>query len=392
MLAWAKANPGNTQDYVCGLIAATADAVLWAMRHRRAGGWIFVQENFIRAVLAIRDMNVARGTAYTDRDLEERFPVAWSKMADAVETCARGVPRPCAGVRRIPRDVLGYPAETLGFGWSRPIRGEALQGLFDYCLETAKAALTSPTDRETVEDWYKNGVFDDREENRRTLARIEAGQGETHRRLLTTEEKILAAIADTKAEVKANGGKIDAQQAKVNETQAAANLAAKNSAAAKRTAENIAQDMAGLPAAIAEAKAEAAGAKVAAEGAQASASFLVHDRMGKQAANRKRGKESHEKAVRDDAERQRANRDLKTALKRVADDPDVKDGKHGAVIAACRRVCKQFTPLKGAKKNAPLYLQLTQADGTPLKPETLARYFREQYGTKRARKSKLGAD
>jgi len=60
-------------------------------------------------------------------------------------------------------------------------------------------------------------------------------------------------------------------QAKVNETQAAANLAAKNSAAAKRAAEQIAQTTAGLPAAIAETKAEATGAKVAAKSAQAAA-------------------------------------------------------------------------------------------------------------------------
>ncbi len=157
--AWTNADPRNTPGYVCGLVSATAEAVLSAMKNGRAGGWIFVQENFIRAVRAIRDMNDARGTAYTDRDLEERFPAAWSRMADAVETCARIVPRPCAGVRRIPRDVLGCPAETPEFGWSRPIRGEALQGLFDYCLETTKAALTSPTDRATVETHYKTGVF-----------------------------------------------------------------------------------------------------------------------------------------------------------------------------------------------------------------------------------------
>ena len=157
--AWANADPRKAPDYACGLVSATAEAVLSAMKNGRAGGWIFVQENFIRAVLAIRDMNDARGTAYTDRDLEERFPAAWSRMADAVETCARVVPRPCAGVRRIPRDVLGCPAETPEFGWSRPIRGEALQGLFDYCLETAKAALTSPTDRATVETHYKTGEF-----------------------------------------------------------------------------------------------------------------------------------------------------------------------------------------------------------------------------------------
>ena len=155
-------------------------------------------------------------------------------------------------------------------------------------------------------------------------------------------KKTLAAIA---AAAEANGAKLDALQGTANETQA-----------------------------------EAAGAKVAAEGAQNGVSFLVHDRMGKQAANSKRGKESREKAVRDDAERQRAERDLETALKRVADDPNVKAGKHGAIRAACRRECSHFTPLTGAKKNGRAYLSLTKADGKPLKPETLARYYRERHG------------
>jgi hypothetical protein len=212
--AWVKADPDNKQDYVCGLVAATTDAVLAAMRHGRAGGWIFGQENFIRAVRAIRDMNNARGTAYTDRDLEERLPAAWSRMADAIETCARVVPRPCAGARRIPRDVLGCPVETPAFGWSRPISGEALQGLFDYCLETAKAALTSPTDRETVETWYKTGDFNIPLNTTQTLARIEAWQGETHRRLLTAEERAEARHRETLAAIaaaaEANGAKLDA--------------------------------------------------------------------------------------------------------------------------------------------------------------------------------------
>lgn len=121
----------------------------------------------------------------------------------------------------------------------------------------------------------------------------------------------------------------------------------------------------------------------AAEGAQAGVSFLVHDRMGRQAANSKRGKESHEKAVRDEAKR--AKRDVETALKRVAEDPDVKAGKYGAIIAACRRVCSRFRTLPGAKKNERIYLPLTKADGKPLTPETLARYYRERHGGKRGK-------
>lgn len=118
---------------------------------------------------------------------------------------------------------------------------------------------------------------------------------------------------------------------------------------------------------------------------QAGVSFLVHDRMGRQAANSKRGKESHEKAVRDERERKRAERDMDTALKRVAEDPDVKAGKHGAIIAACRRVCKQFEPLTGGKKNEQIYRPLTKADGNPLKPETLAKYYRERRRGKRGK-------
>ena len=124
----------------------------------------------------------------------------------------------------------------------------------------------------------------------------------------------------------------------------------------------------------------------AAEGAQNGVSFLVHDRMGKQAANSKRGKESREKTVCDDAERLRAKRDVETALKRVADDPNVKAGKHGAILAVCRRVCKQFTPLTGAKKKGRTDLPLTKADGNPLTPETLARYYRERHGGKLGKK------
>jgi hypothetical protein len=220
LLAWADADPRNAPDYACGLVSATAEAVLSAMKNGRPGGWIFVQENFIRAVRAIRDMNDARGTAYTDRDLEERFPAAWSRMADAVETCARGVPRPCAGVRRIPRDVLGYPVETQAFGWSRPIRGDALQGLFDYCLETAKAALTSPTDRATVEDNYKSGVFNDREENRRTLSlhtnmlhKAAQDHARIEEKLDSVAAKLDAIGADAKRgadAAEANGAKLDA--------------------------------------------------------------------------------------------------------------------------------------------------------------------------------------
>ena len=128
----------------------------------------------------------------------------------------------------------------------------------------------------------------------------------------------------------------------------------------------------------------------AAESTQEGVSFLVNDRKRKQVGNRERGKKSRGKAVLNDTELQRAKRDVQTALQRVADDPHVKAGEHGAVIAACRRVCSRFATLTGAKKNEPTHLPLTKADGTPLKAETLAKYYRDKYGTKRASRGKHG--
>lgn len=143
-----------------------------------------------------------------------------------------------------------------------------------------------------------------------------------------------------------------------------------------------AQTSAGLQAAI-DAKEESTKAKVAAEGALAGVSFLVHDRMEKQASNRKRGKESREKTVCDDAERRRAKCDIQTALRRVHERV-AKQGQQ--VLAACRWTCLHFCPLTDAKKNAPTYLPLTKADGKPVKPETLARYYRKEHKAKRDKK------
>ena len=135
----------------------------------------------------------------------------------------------------------------------------------------------------------------------------------------------------------------------------------------------------------------------AAEGARAGVSFLVHDRKGRQAANSKRGKESRKKAVLD-AENQRAKGDLGKALKRVHERVTTQGE---AVMAACRWVCLHFATLgaqsgSGAKKYGQTYLPLTKADGKPLKPESLARYYREKHpNPKRRGKAKSatsGAD
>ena len=129
-------------------------------------------------------------------------------------------------------------------------------------------------------------------------------------------------------------------------------------------------------------------------------SYLSHDRMEKQAANRIRGKNSHKKAVLDNAERQRAERDVQTALTRVANDPNVKAGKYGAILAACRRQCDwndnaghkhkgKFKPLTTKKTSSGEYAEyapLTDWQCKPLKPETLARYYRKRHTAKRGKK------
>lgn len=332
---WAKADPDRTPDYVCGLITATMDAANAAMKRRRNGGWLFGQENFILAVRAIRALN-QRHTIYTyGTDLEMRLPTAWAQMADAVEAYSRDIRTPTgwrAGTTRTPREIL----RVITDGWDKPVRADALESLFDFCISRAMAAF--PADCDKVETSYRTGVFNNDLNTAQTLSRLEAGQGETHRVLL-------AGAANAEASRKEVDAKLDALKVAID----------------------------GVAAGV-------AGVKDASERSLAGVSFLVHDRMGKQAANSKRGKESREKAVRDDAERQRAERDVETALERVADDPDVKAGKHGAIIAVCSRVCVQFTPLTGAKKNGRAYLPLTKADGEPLKPETLARYYRERHG------------
>ena len=195
---WAKADPRHTEDYVCGLIAATEAAVRSAMKAGRLGGWLFGQEAFILAVRAIRDIN-AGGTVCTyGTDLEQRIPAAWEKLADMVEAYASDVPRPCfwmADGTQPPSNIK----RGINDGWDRPVQDEVLRSLFNYCLTRAMAAF--PADRSIVETYYKTGVFNIPLNTTQTLARIEAGQGETHRRLLTSEERILAAVADTKTAV-----------------------------------------------------------------------------------------------------------------------------------------------------------------------------------------------
>ena len=113
-------------------------------------------------------------------------------------------------------------------------------------------------------------------------------------------------------------------------------------------------------------------------------SFLVCDRKNRQKANRDRGKRNQAEGAGENAsERRRAGRDIEKALARVHERVK-KQGQQ--ILAACRWVCAHFGTFTDAKKNAPTYLPLLKADGKPMKPETLARYYRKRYGSKQCEK------
>ena len=127
----------------------------------------------------------------------------------------------------------------------------------------------------------------------------------------------------------------------------------------------------------------------------ADVAFLVNDRKGKIERNRKRGAENQAKGI--DEDRERAAKDMDTALdrvrRRIADAE--KNGKRVIVLDACRAVCKEFK-WKTKKKNAlgkcaDGYYPLTGADGKPIKPETLAKNYRDRYGGKRGNRKKAVA-
>ena len=112
---------------------------------------------------------------------------------------------------------------------------------------------------------------------------------------------------------------------------------------------------------------------------QAGVDYLV----GKKTQHTRNAKKAQAQANKDEKvcnDKQRAADDMHRALERVRDDPNVKAGKHGAVLAACRRVCKEFNPLT-TKKNAlgkfEQYAPLTDWQLKPIKPETLARNYRD---------------
>jgi len=127
------------------------------------------------------------------------------------------------------------------------------------------------------------------------------------------------------------------------------------------------------------AKLDAQGADMAST--RTGVAFLVNDRKGKIKGNRKRGAENQAKGA------------LDRVRRRIADAE--KNGKRVIVLDACRAVCKEFK-WKTKKKNAlgkcaDGYYPLTGADGKPIKPETLAKNYRDRYGGKRGNRKKAVA-
>ena len=117
--------------------------------------------------------------------------------------------------------------------------------------------------------------------------------------------------------------------------------------------------------------------------------YLVDDRKKRKAANKERGKDNQGKGC--DETRERAAEDMKSAIRRVHDNKDVRSGKHGALLKVCRRVCKKFKPIT-TKKNSlgeyEAYTPLTGTGGEEIKPETLAKNYRAKHGTLKKRKSR----
>lgn len=122
----------------------------------------------------------------------------------------------------------------------------------------------------------------------------------------------------------------------------------------------------------------------------ANVSRLVRDRDNRRKANRERGRENQSKG--DGEERERAARDMETALRRVRERVKEKEKAGGKVclLDECRAACREFTQKSGRKnefgKCADGYYPLTGAGDKPIKAETLARNYRTKYGTKGSRK------
>ena len=189
----ADANPAPVE-----LLEKTEAAVMAAMKCGYPPGWLFGREGFIKAARAIRGLSVETyGTP-----LAESLPVAWRRLADVVEAYVKQALGANASLVRpsIDRGVVSS-------SWNHPASGHALESFFQYCLAAAKMVYRK--DADAVETYYKTGVFNIPLNTTRTLARLEAGQGETHRMLQTAEEMAETRHREVVDLIRANGNKID---------------------------------------------------------------------------------------------------------------------------------------------------------------------------------------
>lgn len=122
--------------------------------------------------------------------------------------------------------------------------------------------------------------------------------------------------------------------------------------------------------------------------------WLVSDRKKKKSENSKRGVENQAKG--NCEARERSKHDMAEALAKVRNQVIAKEKKHGVrhvsaqILPICRRVCNQFKPLSNKKDKRGEYVsyqKLTGSNGEPIKPETLAKRYREKYGTKKTQKN-----
>lgn len=141
-----------------------------------------------------------------------------------------------------------------------------------------------------------------------------------------------------------------------------------------------------LRADIADVRADTTAAAINSHKAKTAAETLLALRLERREKNKERGKTNQ--ATGNTEADERAARDMQTALNRVRDR--IKNGAKN-VLGECRTVCKEFEPLT-TKKNAlgkyEAYAPLTGANDEPIKPETLAKNYRERFGTKKANKAK----
>ncbi len=164
------------------LLDAMTAAVEASLRKMPAG-WLLGRESFIRAARIVRGWG--RGTCGR-MDVGNRWRIFADTFNSYLERVTGG------SVQAISKNIFG--------------NYNCLDAFFNKCLAAAEAVYPAPGDKQLVETYYKTGVFNIPLNTTQTLARLEAGQGQTHRMLQTAEE-----MAETRH--REIVGKLDALQA-----------------------------------------------------------------------------------------------------------------------------------------------------------------------------------